>query len=159
MPGGRPDQGEADIRARIDLLASAIRDHDLEAAMSVYAPDVVSFDFEPPLQHLGADAKRRNWVAVFASYERPLGYEVHDLTDRRRRRCGIRPQPQPDQRDDDGRVRDRHVGACHNRIPEDRRHLADHARPGVRCRIDFATGTALRDSPLTPPTRPPRWRI
>ena len=80
MPGGRPDQGEADIRGRIDLLASAIRDHDLETAMSLYAPDVVSFDFEPPLQHVGADAKRRNWVAVFASYERPLGYEVHDLT-------------------------------------------------------------------------------
>ena len=80
MRGGRPDQGEADIRARIDLLASAIRDHDLETAMSVYAPGVVSFDFEPPLQHVGADAKRRNWVAVFASYERPLGYEVHDLT-------------------------------------------------------------------------------
>jgi ketosteroid isomerase-like protein len=80
MPGGRPDPGEADIRARIDLLASAIRDHDLETAMSVYAPEVVSFDFEPPLQHVGTDPKRRNWVEVFASYERPLGYEVHDLT-------------------------------------------------------------------------------
>ena len=41
---------------------------------------MVSFDFEPPLQHVGADAKRRNWVAAFAAYERPLGYEIHDLT-------------------------------------------------------------------------------
>ena len=77
---GQPHPGEADVRARIDLLASAIRAHDLETAMSVYALDVVSFDFEPPLQHVGAEAKRRNWVAVFEAYRQPLGYEVHDLT-------------------------------------------------------------------------------
>jgi uncharacterized protein (TIGR02246 family) len=77
---GRPDSGEADIRTRIDKLAAAIRAHDLETAMSVYAPDVVSFDFEPPLQHEGAEAKRRNWVAVFEAFQRPLGYQVHDLT-------------------------------------------------------------------------------
>lgn len=47
--------------------------------MSVYSPDVVSFDFEPPLQHVGAAAKRRNWIAVFEAYQKPLGYEVHDL--------------------------------------------------------------------------------
>ena len=71
---------EADIRQRIDKLAESIRAHDLETAMSLYAPDMVSFDFEPPLQHVGADAKRRNWVAAFAAYERPLGYEIHHLT-------------------------------------------------------------------------------
>jgi ketosteroid isomerase-like protein len=80
MASGRPDPGEADIRAQIDALAQAIRAHDLDAAMSLYAPNVVSFDFEPPLQHVGAEAKRRNWVAVFAAYRRPLGYDVHDLT-------------------------------------------------------------------------------
>lgn len=48
--------------------------------MSIYAPDVVSFDIEPPLQHMGADAKRRNWERVFAAYEHPLGYEIRDLT-------------------------------------------------------------------------------
>ena len=78
--GGRADSGEADIRTRIDTLAAAIRAHDLETAMSLYAPNVVSFDFEPPLQHVGAEAKRRNWVAVFEAYQRPLGYQVHDLT-------------------------------------------------------------------------------
>ena len=78
--GGQADAGEADIRARIDTLQEAIRTHDLETAMSLYAPDIVSFDFEPPLQHVGADAKRRIWVAVFEAYRRPLGYEVHDLT-------------------------------------------------------------------------------
>jgi ketosteroid isomerase-like protein len=80
MPGGRTDRGEADIRARLDTLTAAIRAHDIETAMSLYAPNVVSFDLEPPLQHLGLEAKRSNWAAVFAAYRRPLGYEVHDLT-------------------------------------------------------------------------------
>ena len=75
----RRDNDEADIRQRIDTLAEAIRGADLETAASLYAPDMVSFDFEPPLQHVGVDAKRRNWVAVFEAYQHPLGYEVHDL--------------------------------------------------------------------------------
>jgi len=71
---------EADIRQRIDKLAEAIRAMDLEGAMSIYAPDIVSFDIVPPLQHVGAEAKRKNWVDAFAIYQRPLGYEIHDLT-------------------------------------------------------------------------------
>ena len=71
---------EADIRQRIDNLVEAIRATDLEGAMSIYAADVVSFDVAPPLQHLGAEAKRKNWIDVFATYQRPLGYEVRDLT-------------------------------------------------------------------------------
>jgi ketosteroid isomerase-like protein len=71
---------EVDIRQRIDTLAGAIRAADLEAVMSIYTTDVVSFDIEPPLQHLGAEAKRKNWERVFAVYARPLGYEIRDLT-------------------------------------------------------------------------------
>ena len=71
---------EADIRQRIDKLAEAIRAMDLEDAMSIYAPDIVSFDIEPPLQHLRAEAKRKNWAGAFATYQRPLGYEIRDLT-------------------------------------------------------------------------------
>ena len=71
---------EADIRQRIDRLVEAIRAMDLESAMSIYAADVVSFDVAPPLQHLGAEAKRKNWIDVFATYQRPLGYEIRDLT-------------------------------------------------------------------------------
>lgn len=71
---------EADIRQRIDTLAGAIRTHDLEAAMSIYTTDVVSFDIEPPLQHVGTEAKRKNWERVFAVYQRPIGYEIRDLT-------------------------------------------------------------------------------
>jgi uncharacterized protein (TIGR02246 family) len=71
---------EADIRQQIDKLVEAIRAMDLEGAMSIYAADVVSFDVAPPLQHLGAEAKRKNWIDVFATYQRPLGYEIRDLT-------------------------------------------------------------------------------
>jgi uncharacterized protein (TIGR02246 family) len=71
---------EADIRRRIDKLAEAIRAMDLEGVMSIYAPDIVSFDIEPPLQHVGVQAKRKNWVGAFAIFQRPLGYEIRDLT-------------------------------------------------------------------------------
>ena len=71
---------EADIRQRIDKLVEAIRAMDLEGAMSIYAADVVSFDVVPPLQHLGAEAKRKNWIEVFATYQCPLGYEIRDFT-------------------------------------------------------------------------------
>ena len=71
---------EADIRRRIDKAVEAIRAMDLEALMPIYASDIVSFDIEPPLKHLGAEAKRKNWTKVFTMYQRPLGYEVRDLT-------------------------------------------------------------------------------
>jgi ketosteroid isomerase-like protein len=71
---------EADIRRRLDTLVSAVRSMDLESLKSMYAPDIVSFDIEPPLRHLGAEAKWRNWTKVFTIYQRPLGYEIRDLT-------------------------------------------------------------------------------
>ena len=71
---------EADIRQRLDKAVAALRAMDLEGVMSLYAPDIVSFDIVPPLRHVGADAKRKNWVHAFAMYQRPLGYEIRDLT-------------------------------------------------------------------------------
>lgn len=70
---------EADIRRRLDKTVEAIRAMDLEALMPIYATDIVSFDIEPPLQHLGAEAKRKNWTKVFTMYQGPLGYELRDL--------------------------------------------------------------------------------
>lgn len=70
---------EADIRRRIDALVEAIRAMDLEGVKSIYAPDIVSFDIVPPLQHVGAQAQWKNWADVFTAYQPPLGYEVRDL--------------------------------------------------------------------------------
>ena len=55
-----PATDEADIRQRIDRLVEALRAMDLEGVMSVYAPDIVSYDIVPPLRHVGAMAKERN---------------------------------------------------------------------------------------------------
>jgi uncharacterized protein (TIGR02246 family) len=71
---------EVDIRQRIEAGVAAVRAKDLEGVMALYAPDVVSFDIGSPLRSAGAEAKRRAWVEVFAMYQRPLGYEVRDLT-------------------------------------------------------------------------------
>jgi uncharacterized protein (TIGR02246 family) len=71
---------EADIRQRIDNGVKAIRAMDLERVMALYAPGIVSFDIVPPLRHVGAEAKRQQWVDVFATYQPPLGYELRDVT-------------------------------------------------------------------------------
>ena len=71
---------EADIRQLIDRLVEAVRTMDLDSVKPIYAPDIVSFDIVPPLQHVGAEAKWKNWVDVFTAYQRPLGYQARDLT-------------------------------------------------------------------------------
>jgi uncharacterized protein (TIGR02246 family) len=70
---------EADIRRRIDTAVKAIHAMDLAGVMALYAPDIVSFDIVPPLRHMGAAAKRQQWVDVFATYQPPLEYEMRDL--------------------------------------------------------------------------------
>jgi ketosteroid isomerase-like protein len=71
---------EAHIRQRIGQLTEALRAMDLDGVMAIYAPDIVSFDIVPPLQHVGAEAKKQNWANAFAMYQRPLEYEIRDLT-------------------------------------------------------------------------------
>ena len=48
--------------------------------MSLYAPNLVSFDLTPPLRYVGADNKRRAWHEAFATFTGPFAYEVRDLT-------------------------------------------------------------------------------
>jgi ketosteroid isomerase-like protein len=48
--------------------------------MSLYAPDIVSFDVGPPLRYGGADRKRRAWEDVFAAFTGPIGYELHEVS-------------------------------------------------------------------------------
>jgi uncharacterized protein (TIGR02246 family) len=71
---------EAVIRRRIDHCAKALHAMDLEGVMAIYAPDIVSFDIVPPLRHVGAEAKRQQWVDAFGVYQPPLGYEFRDVT-------------------------------------------------------------------------------
>lgn len=71
---------EVDIRERIDILLDAIRTGDRAAVRTIFAPNIVSFDIQPPLRHLGAETKWKNWEFVFEAFELPLEYEVRDLT-------------------------------------------------------------------------------
>jgi len=70
---------EAEIRQRIGHLVAAVRAMDREGVKSIYATELLSFDIEPPLQHVGAEAKLKNWTSVFARYRPLLSYEVRDL--------------------------------------------------------------------------------
>lgn len=55
---------EAAIRQRIDKGAEAIRAMDLASVISIYATDIVSFDTVPPLQYVGAEAKKGRFHAT-----------------------------------------------------------------------------------------------
>jgi ketosteroid isomerase-like protein len=77
-----PTEREADkteIRRQIEGIVEGIAAKDLEALRRVYAPDVVSFDVEPPLQHVGIEAKMENWTRAFTFFQE-VSYEVRDLT-------------------------------------------------------------------------------
>jgi ketosteroid isomerase-like protein len=71
---------EARIRAQIEVFANAFRVKDIDAIMSVFATDVVSFDIVPPLACRGAAAFRQHWEKTFAHYSGPTAYEIHDLS-------------------------------------------------------------------------------
>ena len=70
---------EAQIRQRVHDFAKAFRAKDIDGVMSVYAPDIVSFDLVPPLSYVGAEVYRQPWEATFEAYQDPIDYEVHDL--------------------------------------------------------------------------------
>jgi ketosteroid isomerase-like protein len=70
---------EADIRRRVEDWAKALRTRDVDAVMSLYAPDIVSFDLDPPLRYTGTDRKRRAWQEFFAAHTGPIAYEVREL--------------------------------------------------------------------------------
>src|SRR5689334_8829786 len=70
---------EAEIRQQLDRIVEGLRVKDLEGLRRAYATDVVSFDVESPLQHVGVEAKLKNWAKVFAFFER-VTYEIRDLT-------------------------------------------------------------------------------
>lgn len=67
------------IEGLIQALVAGIRAKDIDAVMSVFAADVVSFDLGPPLQHGGGEAFRKRWQALFDAYPGSIDYELRDL--------------------------------------------------------------------------------
>ncbi|MDT7841301.1 YybH family protein [Streptomyces justiciae] len=70
---------EAEIRRHIEKLVEGLQAKDPDALRPLYAPDIVSFDVQPPLQHVGVEAKLKNWEPVFTGFE-TVTYELRDLT-------------------------------------------------------------------------------
>ena len=71
---------EAAIQGLLDDCIKSLQDKNIEGIMSLYAPEVVSFDIVPPLQYIGADAFRNVWEEIFSTFQGPIDYEMHDLS-------------------------------------------------------------------------------
>src|SRR4029434_7685367 len=73
-------KNDVEIRELIGGFVKAIRAKDINGVMSVFAPEVVSFDLGPPLQHGGGATFMKRWLELFESYQGPIDYEVRDLS-------------------------------------------------------------------------------
>jgi ketosteroid isomerase-like protein len=71
---------EAQIRALIDDRAKAVRDKNVNEAISSVAPNILSFDVVNPFQQAGSDAPKKRAEDWFSSFEGPIGYEISDLS-------------------------------------------------------------------------------
>ena len=77
---GQPgDSIKSVLRRRIEALAQAIRDKDLDQLMTFYDRDVDVFDLRASLNVVGASAYRNNLEHWFDSFEGPLGFELHSM--------------------------------------------------------------------------------
>lgn len=70
---------EDEVYERINSLAEAIRFKNVDQVMSHYAPDVLAFDVQPPLEVRGAAAYRKNFEKWFASMSGRIAYEMSDV--------------------------------------------------------------------------------
>ena len=80
---------EAQIRKLIDDMVAAEAAKDVEASVSPFAPDVVSYDVIEPLEYRGVEAIRKRLGQWFSSFEGPIGIEFRDLAVTAGRRRGF----------------------------------------------------------------------
>jgi ketosteroid isomerase-like protein len=69
---------ETQIRVVIEQWADALRNKNATDVFSHYAPKLVHFSLAPPL--LSATSDAMGLSAWFATWDGPIGYEIHDLT-------------------------------------------------------------------------------
>lgn len=69
---------EQAIRTQREGWKTAFENRDVEGIMRFYAPDVVLFDMMPPLQFVGEQTNRDNWVAFFGQFDGPIEIEFAD---------------------------------------------------------------------------------
>jgi len=71
---------EAQIRGIVEAWAKAVRAQDINAMLSNYAPDIVSFDAVTKLQITGLDAVSRRTEEWVTAFQAPIGFEMRDLS-------------------------------------------------------------------------------
>ena len=69
---------QSQVKALLDRWSEACRIKDIDQLMSLYAPNITYFDVVPPLQIIGSDAVRRNFLRWFESWESSIGVEIRD---------------------------------------------------------------------------------
>jgi ketosteroid isomerase-like protein len=81
IQSGRPalPDNDLELHQRIDSLAEAIRNKNLDQLMAHYAPDVVAYDVLSPLEVLGNEAYRKNIEKWFASMAGRISYDMMEL--------------------------------------------------------------------------------
>lgn len=70
---------DTQIRELIDVWADAVRAKDVDRIMSLYAPNLLSFDAISQLQFKGADAYWAHWETCMTYCPGPMVFEIHEL--------------------------------------------------------------------------------
>jgi uncharacterized protein (TIGR02246 family) len=70
---------EKEIRELVERWSKAVRDHDIEGICVDHDPDILMFDVPPPLLAQGIDAYKATWNTFFASSEKPVKFDLHDM--------------------------------------------------------------------------------
>ncbi len=70
---------EAQIRSVLAEWTNALRVKDLDKLLSLYSPDIVTFDVVPPLQYVGDQTYRKSFRRMFDAFRGPIAFETRDL--------------------------------------------------------------------------------
>jgi uncharacterized protein (TIGR02246 family) len=70
---------EAQIRLLLDEWVNALRVKDIHKILSLYSPDIVTFDVVPPLQYVGTHAYETSFRRMFNAFRGPIAFETREL--------------------------------------------------------------------------------
>lgn len=70
---------ESEVRARLDALADAIRNLELEAILAFYSPDIRAFDCHTLMQMQGLVEYRAHWESCLPHMRGPMTFDILQL--------------------------------------------------------------------------------
>jgi len=70
---------EKEISTLIEQWSKAVRDQSVEGIRADHDPDILMFDVPPPFLSQGLDAYMATWDTFFASSEKPVMFNFHDV--------------------------------------------------------------------------------